>query len=171
MGPHPVDDRTLWTAADLRPLHPYAGLHQGHDFPPGHGGCLFDPEPDEPTLFYWAHGRPSRTFRSRPTGEHLADHIPMGRTALITYERRGLAAGGQVLRVWPASPEQVEEPTTGYIALLPPRPGGGWVSLGLHTTVLGPGAIENALLHLTELSQRTTVPVLLARSIASISWY
>ncbi|MBO3741502.1 hypothetical protein [Actinoplanes flavus] len=99
-----VTDSTAWTSPDATSFTPPYLTTYAYDGPFADGLPAFDVSHDETSLIYATNWGFTCTMPGVEVRRDIEIAVPMGHTQLHTLEKRAVvAAGGAVVRIWPAA--------------------------------------------------------------------
>lgn len=162
--PGPITDSTAWTSPGAASFTPPYLTTYAYDGPFSDGPPAFDVSHDETALIYgtnWGFTATMPGAERRPDADIA---VPTGHTQLYTLEKRAVvAAGGAVLRIWPAAGPPARNET--WRLIVPQTAERRFLN-----QEAAPG-IAAALGDAVTLAERLSSPVLLARQIDERYWH
>ncbi|MEV0900279.1 hypothetical protein [Actinoplanes sp. NPDC049802] len=159
-----ITDSTAWTSPDAASfIPPYLSTY-AYDGAFSEGLPAFDVSHDETSLIYGTNWGFTCTM---PGVEVPPEHeiaVPMGHTQLYILEKRAVvAAGGAVMRIWPAAcPPDSNQPWR----LIVPQT----AQQRFRNETAAPG-VEAGIIDAVDLATRLGSPVLLARQVGERYWH
>ncbi|WP_130507780.1 hypothetical protein [Krasilnikovia cinnamomea] len=159
-----ITDSTAWTSPDATSFTPPYLSTYAYDGPFADGLPAFDVTHDETSLIYATNWGFTCTMRGveEPWGHDIA--VPMGHTQLYTLEKRAVvAAGGAVMRIWPAA--HPSDRNQAWRLIVPQT-----AEQRFRNQEAAPG-IEAGVNDAVSLAARLGSPVLLARQVYERYWH
>ncbi|MEU4694168.1 hypothetical protein [Actinoplanes sp. NPDC023714] len=159
-----ITDSTAWTSPDATSFTPPYLTTYAYDGPFANGLPAFDVSHDQTSLIYGTNWGFTCTMLGVQVPPEHEIAVPAGHTQLSILEKRAVvAAGGVVLRIWPAAfPADRHQ----VWRLIVPQAAGR----GFRNEEAAPG-IEAGVAAAVDLAARMDGPVLLARKVGERYWH
>ncbi|MCU7728216.1 hypothetical protein ODJ79_31250 [Actinoplanes sp. KI2] len=159
-----ITDSTAWTSPDAESFTPPYLTTYAYDGPFADGLPAFDVTHDETSLIYATNWGFTCTMLGVEVRRDPDIAVPMGHTQLYTLEKRAVvAAGGTLLRIWPAAYPSARNQSW---RLIVPQT----AEQRFRNEEADPG-IEAAVNDAVNLSVQLDSPVLLARQVDERYWH